>query len=166
MYKPNSLRAHLMDAIEDLKRNPDKLLIFADEGNVIGRNRKTLSFEYAYKLTIIVTDYGGDADAIIVPLMAWVAVHQIDLIEHDERRKTGIRLQIDFNNIKTIDMEISLDLTEIVTVKEEEPGQLDVQHRGEPQMDDGTGLPDPEKVWTLRAGGKQLAQWKTPSPNP
>jgi hypothetical protein len=166
MYKPNSLRAHLMGAIEELKRNPDKLLIFADEGNVVSRHCRTLSFEYAYKLSVIITDYAGAADAIIVPLLAWVAVHQVDLMEHDEKRKNGIRLQIDFNNISTIDLEVSLDLTEKVIVTEQEPGQLDAQHKGEPQIDDGAFVGDSDKIWTLRTGSQILAQWKTPSPAP
>ena len=35
MYKPNSLRKHLTAANPDLKRDPDKLLVFADEGRLI-----------------------------------------------------------------------------------------------------------------------------------
>ena len=35
MYKPNSLRQHLAAAIPDLQRDPDRLLVFADEGNVV-----------------------------------------------------------------------------------------------------------------------------------
>ena len=35
MYKPNSLRQHLAAAIPELQRDPDRLLVFADEGNVV-----------------------------------------------------------------------------------------------------------------------------------
>src|SRR5450830_1973502 len=98
MYKPNSLRKHLLSAIEDLQRNPDKLLVFADEGNVIARATGSLSFEYAYKLNLIITEYPGNADAVMIPLLAWVGIHQIDLIGNDDKRKTGIRFQVDFNS--------------------------------------------------------------------
>ncbi|MFB4401228.1 phage tail protein, partial [Pseudomonas inefficax] len=34
MDKPNSLREHLLAAVPDLKRNPDRLLMFIDAGKV------------------------------------------------------------------------------------------------------------------------------------
>lgn len=162
MYKPNSLRQHLIGAIAELKRDPDKLLIFADDGNMIARAVGSFSFEYAYKLDIIITDYAGDADTIMVPLLAWITVHQKDLIGNPDKRKTGIRFQVDFNNLTTIDLNVSIDLTEIVAVKESDAGRLDVAHKGEPQLEPV----DVDKVWTLYDGVKQLAQWRTPAPDP
>jgi len=70
MYKPNSLRQHLAAAIPDLQRDPDRLLVFADEGNVVASATASLSFEYRFKLNLIVTDDAGDADAIMVALIA------------------------------------------------------------------------------------------------
>ena len=43
--KPNSLRQHLAAAIPDLQRDPDRLLVFADEGNVVANATASLSFE-------------------------------------------------------------------------------------------------------------------------
>jgi hypothetical protein len=162
MYKPNSLQQHLLGAIEDLKKNPEKLLIFADEGNAIARAIGTLSFEYSYKLNLIITDYPGKADAIMIPLLAWVAIHQVDLIGNDEKRKTGIRFQVDFNSKDSIDLDITLDLTEIVVVAEGDSGRLDVRHKGEPQLEPV----DTATIWTLFAGQKKLAQWRNPAPDP
>jgi hypothetical protein len=161
MYKPASLRAHLTAANPDLKQNPDKLLVFADEGHAVATGTVSLSFEYQYKLNIIITDYAGDADAIMVPLLAWVRVHQLDLIEHPEKRKTGIAFEVDFNNQETVDLSIKLALTERVIVTPGADGRLDVKHLPEPQ-------PTPvysDQFWTLYQGDSLLAEWYTPAPD-
>jgi hypothetical protein len=108
MYKPKSLRAHLTAVSPELRQNPDKLLVFADSGNTVATGTNSLSFEYRYKLNLIITDYSGEADAIMVPLLAWVALHQRDLLDNAELRKTGIGFDVDFNNHQTIDLSIKL----------------------------------------------------------
>lgn len=159
MYKPKSLRAHLKAAIADLTRNPDKLLIFADEGNAVATGTNSLSFEYRYKLDIIITDYSGDADAVMVALLAWVAIHQRDLLDNAELRKTGIGFNVDFNNHETIDLSIKLALTERVVVKEAGAGRLDVRHLAEPQLTPSYV----DAFWQAYAGESLIAEWHTPT---
>jgi hypothetical protein len=157
MYKPKSLRAHLTAASADLRTNPDKLLVFADEGNTIAAGTGSLSFEYRYKLNVIITDYSGDPDAIMVPLLAWVSVHQRELLSNPDLRKNGIGFEVDFNNHETIDLSIKLDLTERVAVKNAGAGRLEVRHLAEPQ-------PTPEyadEFWQAYAGDSLLAEWHT-----
>ena len=36
----------------------------------------SISFEYRFKLKLIVTDYAGDADAIMAPMVTWLKAHQ------------------------------------------------------------------------------------------
>lgn len=98
IYKPNSLRQHLAAAIPDLQRDPDRLLVFADEGNVVANAIASLSFDYRFKLNLIMTDYAGDADAIMVALLAWLKVDQLDLLANEEGRKHGIAFEVNFNN--------------------------------------------------------------------
>lgn len=162
MYKPNSLRQHLSAAIADLKQNPDKLLVFVDEGSTAANGNASLSFEYRYKLNIIITDYAGEADAVMVPLLAWVQVHQRELVDHPNQNGNGIRFEVDFNNHKTIDLSITLDLTERVIVTKLDGGRLQITHKGEPQ-------PTPayaEEFWTLYQGDNLLAEWHTPPAQP
>ena len=45
MNKPDSLRAHLLAAIPELKHNPDRLLIFIDNGKIRCTGAAGLSFE-------------------------------------------------------------------------------------------------------------------------
>jgi len=159
MYKPKSLRAHLTAANADLKQNPDKLLVFADEGNTVAAGTGSLSFEYRYRLNVIITDYSGDPDAIMVPLLAWVAVHQLELLGNADLRKTGIGFEVDFNNHETIDLSIKLALTEKVVVKQGDAGRLDVRHPAEPQLTPEYTNP----FWTLYAGDTLIAEWHTPA---
>ena len=46
MRKPDSLRSHLLNAVKELQRDPDRLLIFTDKGNVRCTMANGLSFEY------------------------------------------------------------------------------------------------------------------------
>ena len=159
MYKPNSLRTHLVSANPDLRQNPENLVVFADEGSIHASGTASLSFEYRYRLNIILIDYCGDSDAIMVPLLAWVAVHQVELLGSDDKRRAGIGFEVDINNHETVDLSIKLDLTERVIVKRGEQGRLDIKHLPEPQ-------PTPEYVdqfWTLYDGAALLAEWHTPA---
>ena len=157
MYKPDSFKTHLIAANPDLRQNPDKLLVFADEGNVVAIGTGSLSFEYRYKLNIIITDYSGDPDAIMVPLLVWIAIHQNDLLANPELRKTGIGFDVDFNNHETIDLSIKLDLTERVIVKRD-GGRLDIRHPPESQSTPAYT----DDFWTLYQGESLLAEWHTP----
>ena len=47
MNKPESLRAHLVAAVPELKRNPDRLLTFVDNGSMRSTAAPGLSFEYS-----------------------------------------------------------------------------------------------------------------------
>lgn len=159
MYKPKSLRAHLTASNVDLQRNPDKLLIFADGGNTVATGTASLSFEYRYKLNVIITDYAGSEDAIMVPLLAWVQLHQRDLLDNPDLRKIGIGFDVDYNNHETIDIAITLALTERVVVKQAGAGRLEVQHLAEPQMTPGYA----DAFWQAYTGESLLAEWHTPA---
>ena len=158
MYKPDSLRQHLAVAIHELRRDTDRLLLFTDEGTVAAKATASLSFEYRFKLNLIVTDYAGDADTVMVALIAWLKVHEFDMMANEERRTHGIAFEVDFNNHDTADISIKLDLTERVTVKRGEAGRLDIQHLPEIQA---TPAYDDE-FWSLYAGETLLAEWQTP----
>ena len=131
MYKPNSLRQHLAASIPDLQRDPDRLLVFAD-------------------------------DAIMVALIAWLKVHQLDLLANEELRKHGIAFEVDFNNHETVDISIKLDLTERVAVKAGEAGRLDIKHLAEIQHMPAYA----DEFWKLYDGETLLAEWRTPEATP
>lgn len=156
MLKPGLLRRHLTDANPNIRRNPDRMHIFAESGNVVSTGARSLSFEYQYTLNIIVTDYAGHADAIIVPLLAWVRVHQPDLMTNNERRRNGVRFEVEYLNQQAIDLLIEVDLTERVLVSRED-GRLRADHVGEPADPDYPLVAEEVELW-LR--DEKIAQWR------
>lgn len=155
MNKANEVRELLTTAVPYLQKNPDALHIFIEEGNLeaswVGKN---LSFEYQFNLIILVTDYSQHADTLMIPLLAWIAQNQPELLTNPDRRKEGVRFRVDMLNHKTADIEITIQLTERVKVTATEEG-LEVIHLPEPQFDPDDGID-----WTLYIQGVQV----TPPP--
>ncbi|AJG19126.1 phage tail protein [Cupriavidus basilensis] len=131
MMKPNDLRQALTAAVPELQRNPDKLHIFVDEGRVVATGSKTLSFEYQYTLTLIVTDYADNSDTITVPVLAWLRANQPELFFNPDRREDGFKFEADILNHTTVDIAIKLALTERVTVRVAGSG-YSITHEPEP----------------------------------
>ncbi len=136
MLKPDSLRATLEAALPDLARNPDRLLVFIDEGTVRCTAAESLSWEYGYTLRVVVTDYAQHADTLVLPVLRWVAKHQPELLSNPDRQKTGIRFEADLLNKSSMDLAILLTLTERVVVRDnpDAPGLL-AHHVPEPPLD-------------------------------
>lgn len=87
MYKPKSLRKALTDAVPDLARNPEMMRIFIDNGKLASTLAASLSFENQYTLNVVVTDFTGDIELLLVPIQAWLRIHQADIMTTDEGRK-------------------------------------------------------------------------------
>lgn len=128
MIKPGSLRAAITAAVPSLKTDPDKLLVFADAGNIVASAVKSLSFEYRYTLNLILTDFAGDADQVMIAILAWVKVNQSELCDNADLRKTGISFEVDHLNQTTCDLSIKLALTEAVKVTQDSTGAYHAAH--------------------------------------
>lgn len=155
MNKPESLRAHLVAAVPELKRNPDRLLTFVDNGSMRSTAAPGLSFEYSYTLNIILTDFAGHPDAIAIPLFAWVLVNQRELMENQEKGRDAIKFEADILDNSKVDLSITLPLTERVIVKRLDDGTLQVEHPPEPQLEEYF----PAGPWQLFGNGELLAEW-------
>ncbi|MCQ4319726.1 phage tail protein [Stutzerimonas stutzeri] len=155
MNKPESLRAHLVAAIPELKRNPDRLLTFIDNGSLRSTAAPGLSFEYSYTLNLILTDYAGHPDAIAIPLFAWVLVNQRELMENLEKGRDAIKFEADILDNSKVDLAVTLPLTERVIVTRLDDGTLQVDHPPEPPLDEFS----PAGPWQLFGNGELLAEW-------
>lgn len=132
MYKPKSLRKALTDAVPDLARNPEMMRIFIDNGKLASTLAASLSFENQYTLNVVVTDFTGDIELLLVPIQAWLRIHQADIMTTDEGRKKGFTYFADINSNDSADISISLMLTERTLVREE-GDKLHVETVPEPQ---------------------------------
>lgn len=156
MLKPGLVRNHLHTAIPEFRRDPDKLHIFASEGKVVATGARSLSFEYQYTLNIIITDYAGHADAVIVPLLAWLRVHQPDLVTNQERRRHGFRFEVEYLNQQSVDLAIELDLTERVVVTKD-GARIQADHRDEPPDPDIVLMDEEVELWVR---DEHVATWR------
>lgn len=153
MYKPKSLRKALTDAVPDLARNPDMMRIFIDNGKLASTLATSLSFENQYTLNVVVTDFTGDIELLLVPINAWLRIHQADIMTTDEGRKKGFTYFADINNGDSIDISISLMLTERTIVKEQ-GHELHVEQAPEPQPPEPVTRPT-----ELYVHGELVSQW-------
>ncbi|MFD0321968.1 phage tail protein [Lysobacter gummosus] len=116
MNKPASLRAHLAQAIPELQRNPESLLVFVEEGSLISTAQRNESFELRYRLSLVLVDFVGDANRLFLAVLRWVAVHQNELIANIDRR-SEIAFEVDVIDHERADVEIRLPLTERIGVE-------------------------------------------------
>lgn len=133
MLKPAQLRQALTASVPLLQNNPDNLHLFIDNGRVVSTLAASLSFEYQYQLNLVITDYAGDADLIMVPVLAWLRENQPDIMATEHKRQTGFTFKVDVLSDTLSDISIDLQLTERVIVKEIN-GALHVDHVPEPPL--------------------------------
>ncbi|MEI6419476.1 MAG: phage tail protein [Sphingomonadales bacterium] len=165
MLKPDSLRAALTAAVPDLRTDPDRLRMFIDKGNLVATAVPLLAFEYRYRLQLLLLDFAGHPDQIMVPLLAWVAVNQNELLANADRRRDGISFQAELLDSQRVDLAIELMLTEAVSVRPATGGGQDVIHHPEPPIAPGFG-PEVDqhqpRLWRLFLGAEELLRWEAP----
>lgn len=159
MKKPSSLRDHLIAAVPELRKNPDRLLIFVDKGSMHSTSADGLSFQYQYTLNLIITDFSGDPAAISIPLFAWVLRHQSELMTNTDNVKKGITFEADVLANDKVDLSISLPLSERVIVKKVD-GRLEVSYPPEPELTPHFDETDVE----VYADGQLLVAWRSAPP--
>lgn len=134
MLKPDRLRQRLEQTIPDFKTNPDKLILQFDNGSIHATGAYSHSFEYHYNLEVIVTDFPHHPDVLMVPVMEFIRIEQVELLNNPDNRGK-IQFELDRNNNKTYDIYLNIPLTEKVIVSENE-GDYTVKHGKEPQLTD------------------------------
>lgn len=118
MKKPNQLRKILEQSHADFVKNPDRLQLYVDGGQVIATGAPSFSFEYRYTLNVIATDYAGDIAALIVPMIAYLRTNQPEIFETPQMRENAFKFQLDYNNNNTADVSFEIQLTERVVAKQ------------------------------------------------
>lgn len=134
MYKPQSLRDHIIRQVPALARDPDKLSLFIKDGRLASSGTQSLSFEYAYTLEITVLDYAGHPDTVFVPVLQWLKVHQRELFDNPDTNTRAVKFEAEYLNHSAIDLLIHIDLTErVIARKPATPGQpMQLHHAPEP----------------------------------
>lgn len=148
MEKIRSLRASIESAIPDLKRNPDRLVVFVNQGHVASTSITSPSFEYRYEAEVLLTDYADHVDKAVVACLLWARLNEPDVFARYHQGKDGLSFEAELIDEKKIDLVIRLPLTERVIVRELETGEVTIEHIGEPSPPDPYG-PAPGNLTTL-----------------
>jgi len=130
LHKPNSLRSLLLAKVPALQENPDLLSMFIDKGKVVSRATGSLSFQYRYTLNLVVQDYAGDVDALILPILFWIQREEPELLERAPHEPLTYESEI--LDAASADVSIYLELSERVLVEwSEAHGKFAATHLGD-----------------------------------
>ncbi|MGM0912775.1 MAG: phage tail protein [Pseudomonadota bacterium] len=125
MKKLHSLRAYLLERIPDLKRNPDRLLTFIEDGSIEFHRGAHLSHQYRVPVRIVLTDHAGELDTVIIPLLQWLSRYQPDLVPEE-----AATFQAELLDNQRWDLAIDVTLTErVVALVDCDAGTIHVDHR-------------------------------------
>lgn len=159
MNKPNSLRDHLLAAVPDLRNNPDRLLMFIDNGKVRCTAATSLSFEYEFNLQIILTDFSGHQDSVMLPILGWLRVNQAELLVNLDKSANALKFEVDLLDLSKVDLSITLPLTERVVVKRSDDGTFAVSHPADRQYEPYENH-GPIQMY---ADGELISEWQPPA---
>ena len=158
MYKLNSLRDYLMQHVPGLRQNPDRLHVFVDEqGSILcaaEAGQRVSGWQYQYEAKALVTDYSLHPDAFIAPVLEWVAQEQPDLLLSHAASEEGVRFESDIIADDAIDLQVTLKLSERVTMRIED-GKRVVQHHSEPPLSQHTDVAD----WEIYIKDELVMAW-------
>lgn len=131
MIKPNSLRAALVAALPQLAAAPDLLVVFINDGHIVATGTRTPSFEYRYECEILIHDFIGSADDVMIAVVEWARANQPDLVTNADQRRDGMTFIADILANDAVDLAIKLKLTESVVVGTDDDGRRTVEHVGD-----------------------------------
>lgn len=141
MIKLQSLRHHLLNAVPELKRNPEQLHTFVNDGKIKFARGLNLSHQYTVDAQIIITDYSGSLDTVMIPLLQWLNSYEPDLVTDE-----AVQIEAEILSNTHWDLALTVQLTERVVAKVNcETGDIDAHHR----MPEYSADACPSKSWQL-----------------
>ena len=134
------MRAALETALPELTANPDRLILYIDEGRIHSRYGDSLSFEYRYRLNLVLLDYAHHASAALVPLLAWLRVNQPELGLNPDLADGAVTFEAEILNHSSMDFAIRLQLSErVIVTTNHDTGETTARHVGEPEFNPACG---------------------------
>ncbi len=138
MKKAEALRAHLVQHVPHLRKEPQNLLVFIERGGIGCRLGGGLSFDYRYEINLVVLDFAAHADTLIVPLLAWVAVNEPALMQAPGTLEQVVRFEAEIIDNDRADLSLTIPVSERVIVTPDGTGYL-ATHADEPPIDELLG---------------------------
>lgn len=129
MIKPASLRAAIVALQPDLARDPEKLLMWVDQGNIRSTSTPTLGFAYRYQLNVILIEFAGEPSVIMLAVTKWLRDNQPERVVPGN---DAFAIEVDLIDSTTVDLQLQIMLEENVTATRREDGGYNIQHLAEP----------------------------------
>jgi hypothetical protein len=143
MNKPQSLRSALNKSVPYVAENPDRLHLFVDSGQLVATSAASLSWEYRYTLNVVITDFTGDQNLLMAPVLLWLWENQPDALQNSEARERLFSFEVDILANDRCDISMDLKLTERVIATIED-GKAHIEAVPEPDV--------PEEFWAVKRG--------------
>lgn len=159
MKKPGLLRAAIGSLFPELARDPDRLAMWIEQGNVRATGTAQRGFAWEYQLTIVAEDFTREPEGLFFVVVDWLRTQQPDLIQPNA---PGFPFEVDVINDKTFDVKMTLPLREIVTAQPVNGGgwHLEVVPEQVPLFPDAEplrALSGPlTSLWTRGNGGEPV----------
>lgn len=122
MKKLIDLRAYLLHRVPELKRNPEQLHCFIDTGNIAYHGSANYSHRYKMEIRLIITEWRGHADDIVLPVLEWLTVR-----EPCRDPNKAIQFSAQIIDSETVDLELRIPAEESVLVHFEDK-QRRIEH--------------------------------------
>lgn len=124
MKKLNHLREYLINAIPALKRSPERLLVFVENGSISYHDGGNLSHQYSFPARLVITDWHEDVDKFMLPVLEWLTQFEPGFNPVDV-----IRFDAEILNHEKVDLALTINLTEKVIVKKSCDGtRVEITH--------------------------------------
>lgn len=143
MNKPQSLRSALNKSVAYVADNPDRLHLFVDSGQLVSTSAASLSWEYRYTLNVVITDFTGDQNLLMAPVLLWLRENQPDALQNSDARENLFSFEVDILGNDRCDISMDLKLTERVVATTVD-GKISIEAVPEPEV--------PEEFWTVKHG--------------
>lgn len=129
MNKSAKLRETIRAALKRLDRydNPDRLHVLVTEGSAHCTLTESLAFEYRYTVELILTDYAGDIDDIMAPLLDWARLWEPALFSNPDGVQ-GLSFEAEILGEGQVDLSIKIRLSERCAVERLPDGGHRVTH--------------------------------------
>ncbi len=128
MLKAELLRAEFVRKNSWCRANPERLTVWVERGSVEVAGNDA-AFMYRYTLHVLATDFSGQLDDLMLPLLGWLKSNQPDLLLNPDKNRL-IEFDADIINDELADILLKVPLWERVIVQRNEDGLI-AEHKAE-----------------------------------
>lgn len=114
MKKPGLLREAISVLLPETARDPDRLAMWVERGNVRATGNRQRGFSWEYDLIVVAENFAGDPAVLFFTVTDWLRYQQPDLLAANG---PGFPFEVDVIDDKTVDVKMTLPLREVVTAE-------------------------------------------------